>query len=354
MLPALLVSRSSIAENSSRVCSLCRSAGVEVFGVTKGVCGDPRIASAMLEGGCSGLADSRLENIARMREAGLKGPFMLLRIPSPSRIGEVARLADVVLVSEGEVLRALDEACASEGRRVQALLMVDVGDLREGIWPDEVRSIGRVLGGLRWVRPIGVATNVGCFGGVLPDSRNMGLLLEVKEALEEVLGEGLPVASGSGTVGLRLVEEGTMPAGINQLRIGEAILLGRDTTGDRVIGYLRQDTMRLQAEVIEVKRKPSVPIGEVGLDAFGRKPAFVDRGVRRRALLALGKQDVHPSSLTPLEEGVEVLGASSDHTVLDVEGYRGRLEVGQVLSFSLDYPGMLSCFTSPYVEKRVV
>ena len=48
-------------------------------------------------------------------------------------------------------------------------------------------------------------------------------------------------------------------------------------------------------------------------------PVFQDRGIRRRALLAVGRQDIEPDGLSPLTRGVEILGASSDHLVCDIE-----------------------------------
>ena len=52
----------------------------------------------------------------------------------------------------------------------------------------------------------------------------------------------------------------------------------------------RQDTVKLVAEVIELKRKPSMPIGKIGKDAFGNTPVFEDKGIRLRAILAVGNR----------------------------------------------------------------
>lgn len=82
---------------------------------------------------------------------------------------------------------------------------------------------------------------------------------------------------------------------INHLRIAEAILLGKDLQVDwgiRDMDYLRMDTFTLRAEVVEVRDKPTYPIGEFAIDAFGHKPVYEDRGIRRRAILALGRADV--------------------------------------------------------------
>ena len=117
-------------------------------------------------------------------------------------------------------------------------------------------------------------------------------------------------------------------------------MLARDL--DTFYGYdmseLYQDVFRLKAEVIEVKTKPSYPVGTIAIDAFGHTPAYVDRGMRRRALLAVGKVDYgDPCELIPMEEGIEVLGASSDHTIIDVEDAERDYKVGDTMTFDICY-----------------
>jgi Predicted amino acid racemase len=100
-----------------------------------------------------------------------------------------------------------------------------------------------------------------------------------------------------------------------------------------------------------LRNKPSKPIGTIGADAFGKVPVFEDRGRRLRAIAAVGKQDAKIDGLAPLDPGVTVLGASSDHLTLDVEDCPTRPVLGGVMRFTLDYGAMLALTTSPYVEK---
>ncbi|HOK19856.1 MAG TPA: alanine racemase, partial [Thermosynergistes sp.] len=261
-----------IRENAGAVVSRCKARGISVAGVTKGICGHPSVAQVMLEAGCKWVADSRLKNIQLMREAGVKGPFMLLRIPMACEIDCAVDLASATLVSTVEAIELLERSCAAKRKSHGVIVMIDVGDLREGILPCEVEGIGKSLKGCRWVTPLGVGTNVGCYGGVLPSPDNIGELVQVGHDLEGVLGCKLEFFSGGSTSSLRLLEKGELPEDVNQLRIGEAILLGRDVTHGQVIPYLRQDTMMFEAQVIEVRSKPSAPKGELGADAFGNAP----------------------------------------------------------------------------------
>ena len=350
--PKLRVGLEKIRDNASKVVELCKKTGIRAGGVTKGLCGNLKVAEAMVDGGCFFLADSRVKNIANLKREGVNSPFVLLRLPMPSETDAVVTWADVSLVSMAETILLLDEACKIQNKFHEVIVMVDVGDLREGIWPSdvEIETVASALKKCKRVHCLGVGTNVGCYGGVLPSRENMGRLVEVGRKLEDLLGYKLAVYSGGSSSSLALIEKGEMPREINQLRIGEAILLGTDVTGGRKIPYLNQDTMFLEAEVIEVRRKPSVPVGEIGADAFGNVPFFEDRGVRLRAVLALGKQDVRLEGIKPLQNGIRILGASSDHMIVDVEDCDENISPGSVLAFRVDYGAMLAAATSPYVE----
>ena len=62
---------------------------------------------------------------------------------------------------------------------------------------------------------------------------------------------------------------------------------------------MHADCFVLNAELIEVKTKPSYPIGLMGMDSFGNTPEIIDQGLMRRGILAIGKQDVALDDLTP-------------------------------------------------------
>jgi predicted amino acid racemase len=141
-----------------------------------------------------------------------------------------------------------------------------------------------------------------------------------------------------------------MPPEVNQIRVGEGILLGRDSSRGLLLKDTYQDAFRLAAEIVEIKEKPSVPIGETGRDAFGNKPVFHNRGMRRRALISLGKQDVRLPGLIPEDTDIRVLGGSSDYIILDISDSKRGYALGDEVYFQLAYPGLLSVTTSPYVS----
>lgn len=351
--PRIEIYPGRIEENARSVVNECARWGIAVTGVTKGACGHPAVAGAMLHGGVSMLADSRLVNLAGLRRAGITTELMLIRLPSPSELDELVSLADHSLNSEPEVIRAIGERAAAIGRMHRVTLMVDVGERREGLMPERVRSVCRQIASFKGVRLEALGTNVACLSGVLPTRENVQVLVDLAAGVGREL--GFPVGvSGGNTATTILMESGEMPAGVTHLRIGEAILNGTDTSNQRVVPGTRSDTFRLVAEVIEVQHKPSRPEGPTGVDAFGLKPAFVDRGVRLRAIAAVGKQDVEIGGLKPCDPGVSIIGASSDHLILDVTDAAAPVRPGGFVEFWVQYPAMLRLMTSEYVEKAVM
>ena len=340
--PRLEINLAHLKHNVAKVVEKCGSYGIQVAGVIKGATGLVEVAKQFDQGGASFIASSRLEQIEDAKNAGIKKPMMLIRVPMLSEVSDVVRLADVSLNSELEVVKALNAEALKQGKIHKVIVMADMGDLREGYWDkDEMADVCEYIEKeLSNIQLMGIGTNVGCYGSISPTVETLDVLVEIAEHIEERLGRKLEYISGGATSSLMRVWDGNIPERINLLRIGEGILLARDL--DVFYGYdmseLYQDVFRLKAEVIEVKDKPSHPVGTIAVDAFGHTPTYVDRGMRRRALLAMGKVDYgDPSELLPLEKGIEVLGASSDHTIIDVEDAEKDWKVGDIMEFDICY-----------------
>jgi len=112
---------------------------------------------------------------------------------------------------------------------------------------------------------------------------------------------------------------------------------------------MHPDAFVLQAEIIEAKSKPSLPIGNIGMNSFGDKPEFTDYGILRRGIVAIGRQDIEMTDLSPRDPRIRVIGASSDHLIVDLT--QVALQPGDVVDFNVNYPGLLRLMTSKYVKK---
>lgn len=341
-----------IEHNARTIVGLCHEHGITVTGVTKGTCGHPEVAKAMLRGGVSSIGESRMDNIRRLKIAGVATSYVLLRVPSLSEVGEVVELVDLSLNSELRVLAGLSDAARRCGRVHDVVIMVDLGDLREGVWPNDLVPLVRAALGFPGIRIVGLGTNLTCLGGVIPSEDNMTRLAKHAREVERTFGLTLEWISGGNSSALALIAAGEMPKRINHARIGEAILLGCETVHRRPWPGTFQDAFLLHAEVVELKEKPSVPIGARGEDAFGKVPEFADRGEMDRAILNVGREDVDVEGMTPLDSRFSILGASSDYLIVDVTSAEGRLHLGDELTFSLNYSATLAAMASQYVEKR--
>jgi len=348
----LRIDLEKIAANTRRV--VASLGGRHVVGVTKVTCGRPDVGRALLDGGAQALGESRLENAERLRAAGITAPIWLLRSPAPDLAADAVRLTDVSLESELETVAALDRAAAEAGTTHGVIAMVDLGDLREGMLPTDLPAFADAVERLAHVELAGIGVNLTCYGAVCPTTANLGELAALARQTERRLGRPLAFVSGGNSGSIALTVAGQMPAAITSLRVGETILLGVDTlTREPTLG-LHLDAFVVEAPVIECKVKPSMPTGEIAQDAFGNRPSFVDRGERRRAICALGRQDAPPEGLVPVDPRIEVLGASSDHLILDVEAVEPPPRLGDPLAFVPGYGATLQLCTSPYVAKQFV
>lgn len=352
--PVVEIYREKIKENAQNLVKECHLRGIEVAGVVKVFGGYKDVVEAYIDGGVDLIADSRIENLKGFNEFNI--PKMLIRIPMKSQAEEVVKYSDVALVSEIDIVEELNKYAKKYGKIYDVILMIDVGDLREGIFfknKKEIEEWVRKVDMLKYVNLKGIGTNLNCYGGVIPSAENMNYLVEVKLMIEKLLDRKLDVISGGNSENIKLMRENGMPKEINQLRIGVGIALGIGLY-DRPIEGQHTDTVKLIAEVVEVKEKPSAPIGEVGIDAFGRKPTFIDKGIRRRAILGIGRQDVSPEHIVPIDNKIEIIGASSDHLIIDITESNNNYKCGDVVEFNLTYGGLLAAMTSKYVNKRIV
>lgn len=344
--PKVEINLPHLRHNVIKVVEKCKGAGIEIAGVIKGATGLLPVAKQFELGGASFIASSRIEQLLEAKEGGISKPLMLIRIPMLSEVEDVIEICDISLNSELDVIKALNDEAKIQGKLHKVILMADLGDLREGYWDkDELVEVAEYIENkLINIQLVGVGTNVGCYGSISPTVEKLQELVEVAERIEKAIGRELEYISGGATSSLMRVWDGNIPKRVNLLRIGEGILLARDL--QEFYGYdfpeLYRDVFRLKAELIELKRKPTHPVGEIAIDAFGHKQTYVDRGIRLRGLLAMGKVDYGAlEELLPMEEGIELIGASSDHTIIDLEDAKREYKVGDILTFDICYATMV-------------
>ena len=342
--PLLQINTNLIYDNAKLITDLCKDYGVNIAGVVKGFDGVISASKKMYDAGCKQIASSRMIHLKKIKNQYNEIPLMLLRIPMLSEVEDVIRYSDISLNSEKKVLIKLNEKAKELGKTHKVILMRDLGDLREGIIDkDEFIDLALfVENELSNIELMGIGTNLSCYGSIMPSEKNLNELSENAVEIEEKIGRKLEVVSGSGTTTLPLLLKNKVPKKINHLRIGEAIINTQDLPmfWDCNIKGLNKDTFILKAEIIEINEKPTYPIGEMCVNAFGECGSYTDKGIRKRAI--------------PKDKGISVLGASSDHTIIDIHDSKNEYKVGDIVEFNVLYQAMLVSSSLEMVHKQII
>lgn len=349
MYPRVEINMNKLIHNAKYILDLCHRNNIEPMFVGKVLAGDEVCINQVLDCGFKYYADSRIDNFSAISDKDVKK--VLLRLPSISDAERVVLNCDISLNSELETIIALNKYAAMHNKVHQIILMFDLGDLREGIFFNEnyIPIIKEILA-LKSIQLLGVGTNLTCYGGVVPTYDNLHILVEIKRNIKKHFDYHIDIISGGNSSSLKLLMKGLIPRKINNLRLGESIVLGRETAYGNLITNMHYDVFTVSAEIIELKTKPSIPIGTITMDSFGNVPTFVNKGKQKRGILAIGKQDVLFDNLTPIDKNVTIIGGSSDHLIVDLTNTNYRL--GDSISFSVNYAGLLQVMTSPYVIKQ--
>lgn len=348
--PYVEIDLAKIHHNAGILVQIFKKKNIEVMGVTKVVSGNPVIAKALTSAGIKYIADSRIENIKKMINAGVKAKFVLIRTPFKSKLAQVIKYADISFNTELSIIEELSEIAISLNKVHQIILMIEMGDLREGILETNIEAIFKSVLQLKGIKIKGIGTNLSCYGGVKPTAKKMEKLSDIARSLENKFMIKLDFISGGNSANFDWFFKNENLDCINNIRLGEAIFLGIETLHSTPINELYQNIIILVAEVIESNRKESIPDGELGQNAFGQIPKFTDNGNIARVIMGIGRQEVDVDGLTPVQN-IKIIGSSSDHMIIDVAD--SNIKVGDRIRFNMNYSALLSLMTSPSIKKII-
>lgn len=350
LTPHVTINLGAIRHNARKALDLCPK-GSRVWFVSKVISGDERIVRCLIECGGYGLADSRLENLAQIKKTNKNVPTMLIRPAGLDRASETVNLCEVSLESALENIIALGKTAFAEGRTHNVIIMVEIGDLREGVPRDQLKKLVIEASRVPGINVDGIGSTLTCFAGVVPDKSHIDNMISICKIIVSETGMNMRWISSGATNTLPLSLKNELPIEINDHRIGEGIMLGTDVTDRGILEGFRSDAFILTGEVIEVYTKPTVPTGRIAQNVSGHIQHFEDKGNRKRALVNFGMVDADPSVLTPLIKGIGVLGSTSDHTVLDVEDATEQITVGSKIDFLPGYGALVRIMSSKYISK---
>ncbi len=352
MYPRVDIRVEDVVRNYAHVVALAEANDIGLTVVTKALTGYQPLVDCLLEAGATSLGEAHIQNLERFELVDAEK--WMIRLPLISEAAEVVRYADVSLNSELTTMRALGQAAAARGKTHKVVVMVDLGDRREGVMPEDLVATCLAASRIPGVELHGVGTQFGCVSDIVPSAAVLEDFAALAGEVENRLGTELAVVSGGSSNTLGLLAAGLFPQRINHLRIGEGWLTGKVADFNTLMpGCACPFT--LSAEIVEIQEKPA-PVGDrpPGVVPVSEDPLFPDRGIRRRALVAIGKQDVGLAYLTPRDPGVTVEAGSSDVFAADITDSETAYRVGDVLTFDMDYFAILPAMVSQFVEKRLV
>ncbi|PIV80348.1 amino-acid racemase [bacterium CG17_big_fil_post_rev_8_21_14_2_50_64_8] len=324
--------------------------------VTKAMCGFPDVLRGLELSGVRSMADSRLSNLEAIRDLAEPIETWYLRLPHMPALEKVVRLADVSLNTEFEIIEALNREAGRQGKIHRIIIMIELGDLREGVLPGSLVPLYERVFDLPNIDVLGIGSNLGCLSGTVPSLEQFSQLAMFRELLQLKFDRPLPLISGGTSAVIPMLRDGQLPKEINHFRVGESVFLGTDLVhGDSLAG-LRDDAITVEVEVVEVKEKSLSPQGETtDMTPFEDFAATTHEPGSRgyRAVITIGQLDTEVRGLRPLNPAYEIAGASSDLTVVHVGDNPDDLAPGSIIKFRPSYGALVRLMAGKYIDKFV-
>lgn len=335
---------------------LFRKNGIQWTVVTKMLCGNKLYLTEVLNLGVTQVSDSRVSNLKAIKSIRPDIETIYIKPPAKRAIQSVVKYADISMNTEMETIRLLSEEARRQNKVHKIIIMIELGELREGILGEEFIDFYANVFKLDNIEVVGIGTNLTCLYGVLPNHDKLIQLSLYEQLIEAKFNKQIPYVSGGSSVTIPLIFQNLLPKAINHFRVGETLYLGTDVYNDTTLKNMHSDVFRLYAEIIELGEKPVVPIGELGTNVEGEEFNFDEKDIGQtthRAIIDLGLLDVDEKHIQPVDSSLSFVGASSDMLVIDLGENKKNYKVGDLLEFKMNYMGTLRIINSRYIEKRL-
>lgn len=343
-LPSLSINLQIIEDNTRTLLGFCHDKGVIPVGISKLLAVSDKIASTMVLGGVQTVGDTQLQNLKKLTGAPLRR--VLLRRPVLSEVNELVSYTEVSLHSERGVLEALSQAAVKAGKSHGVIIVHDLDYMREeGLDDSDTEQLAALVLALPGLQLVGISSHLACYGE--PELANKASRGKADGWRSCLALEQHPQMGVNG--GILMMPGKGMPH-LNQLRSGRSSIIGIGLNNALIPGT-PQSAIRLQAELVEIKEMSSVYAYSIHAGRTNDDLRFNDRGIRLRALCAIGKQHLDVSQITPADEGIMIIGATDNRLILDITDADRRFQVGDSLNFYLSYCGVMQCMESDAVAK---
>lgn len=349
--------RKRLQQNYEFLEKLLSDNGIEWGVVTKMLCGNKPYLEEVIRLGTREIHDSRISNLRAIKELDPDIQTVYIKPPAKRAIPHVIQYADVSFNTELATIRMLSQEAQRQERFHKIIVMIELGDLREGVMGEQVLEFYGEVFELPAIEIIGLGTNLNCLSGVMPSQDKLTQLVLYEKLIESTFGRNIPWVSGGSTVTLPLLMRHQLPVGVNHFRLGEGLFFGADLFHHTTFDGMRDDVFELEAEIIEIQEKPRVPHGRLDRNPSGHTVQIdeADYGeTHHRAIIDVGLLECEPEYLLPAHSDIEMLGGSSDMIVLDLGDNPHDYKIGDTVRFRLKYMGALGLMNSRYIDKKIV
>lgn len=324
--------------------------------VSKLLCGNETYLKLLIDLGIKEIHDSRISNLKKIKEINPQVQTAYIKPPAKRSISDVISYADVSMNTEYYTMKLLSEEASRQKKTHKVIIMIETGDLREGVMGENLVSFYKKVFELPNIEIIGLGTNLNCLHGVMPSQDKLIQLCLYKQIIELKFNVKIPWISGGTSVTIPLIQSQQIPKGVNHFRVGETLYFGANLFEETTIEGMYDDVFMISTEIIEITKKPMTPMGTMAANPQG-EIMEVDESLygktSYRAILDVGLLDVDPKYLLIDQHDFQIAGASSDMLVLDIGQNEKGFKVGDLISFKLKYMGALALLNSSYIEKRI-
>lgn len=349
--------KNKLRENYIFLDTIFKERNIEWGVVTKLLCGNTLFIKELVDLGVTEMYDSRISNLKKIKKIDSNITTAYIKPPSKENIEKVVKYADVSFNTEIFTIKMLSEEAKKQNKTHKIIIMIEMGDLREGVLGEELLSFYEQIFSLPNIEIIGIGTNLNCLSGVMPTQDKLIQLSLYEQLIEAKFNVKIPWVSGGTSVAIPLLLKNARPMAVNHFRIGEALFFGKDLFTGETIEGMHNDVFKLYAQIIEITEKPDNPIGELGENVAGNTYEINEETdlsqTSLRAILDIGLLDMQPQYLSPENENISIVDASSDMMVIDISSSEKNYKIGDLVSFKLQYMGALYLLNSDYIEKVI-
>lgn len=306
------------------------------------------------------IGDSRLSSLATIKDLRPEIVTMYIKPPAATYADEIIEVADITFNTSLETLEALNNEAARRNKIHRSIIMIELGELREGILHENVVDFYKNVFEMDNIEIAGLGTNLGCMYGIEPTYDKLIQLSLYKQLLEAQFGRKIELISGGTSITLPLIKDERIPKTVNHFRIGEAAFLGVSPLDGKPFEGLNHDNFVYNANIVEIEEKYYIPDGNIGDAAVGHtgENTYSQGEKSYKALLDFGVLDVDDEALEADDDDIDFIGTTSDLSVYDLgdnidsEGNQ-KYKVGDAIRFQPNYMGVARLMTSKFIDKKI-